>query len=156
MSAAIDVEQCAGCRVVNWCDRWVPDGEWKHRKGVEPCRPVSMIWIDEVGRLSPEKERELFDIISKGDVLTKKTINISAGQRGGKSICYAQENIRPKITEEPIPTARAKSCKGCIAEGTCTPDRVTLCGGKYYCKPAGPVIDAEQEQRAKFSLRSMK
>ena len=110
MSAAIDVEQCAGCAVVNLCDWWVPGGSWKHQEGVEPCRPV------------PENK----------------------------------SRTRPRIIEEPIPTARAKSCKGCIAEGTCTPDRMALCGGKYYCKPAGPVIDAEQEQRAKFSLRSMK
>ena len=73
ISAAIDVEQC---------DRRVPDGEWKHRKGVKPCRPVNLVWINEVGKLPPEKEKELFEIIEKG------TVHIMAGQRGGKSIQF--------------------------------------------------------------------
>ena len=40
MSAALDVDHCAGCAAVQICTRWNPNGSWDYRKGIEPCRPV--------------------------------------------------------------------------------------------------------------------
>ena len=40
---------CAGCGVVSLCDAHVSNGEWKHRKGVDPCEV----------RLSPLIDAEL-------------------------------------------------------------------------------------------------
>jgi hypothetical protein len=55
----------------------------------------------------------------------------------GKNPCRPVKiYARPRITEEPIPNPRPESCKGCIAEGTCTIDQQFVCSRKYYCKPA--------------------
>ena len=93
----------------------------------------------------------------------------------GKNPCRPVKiYARPRITEEPIPNPRPESCKGCIAEGTCTIDQQFVCSRKYYCKPAvsttdkmhiiiddkntpiTPIIDAEQVQRDRFRLRDQK
>ena len=42
MSAALDVEQCAGCSKVQICTRWNPAGTWDYTKGTDPCRPVKI------------------------------------------------------------------------------------------------------------------
>ena len=33
-------EPCTTCEVKTICDACVPDGEWKHLSGVNPCQPV--------------------------------------------------------------------------------------------------------------------
>ena len=42
MTPALDVEECAACPVVNYCDAWSRAGTWQHAKGVRPCRPVAL------------------------------------------------------------------------------------------------------------------
>jgi hypothetical protein len=60
MSAALDVEQCAGCDAVQICTRWNPTGTWDYTKGPNPCRPVQ-----------PEPERELLPIEKLGIEIKK-------------------------------------------------------------------------------------
>lgn len=58
MIPATDPATCAECEAVNICDAWVPGGQWKHQKGVEPCRVASeIIDAEEMQRISLRREK---------------------------------------------------------------------------------------------------
>lgn len=40
MEKITTLKDCAKCEVLKFCDAHISYGEWKHHKGIEPCKII--------------------------------------------------------------------------------------------------------------------
>ena len=57
---AVTFADCARCPVRRICSAHVPDGEWEHDEGVDPCVVVTRAEIADIARLESLEEQEEF------------------------------------------------------------------------------------------------